>query len=289
MLECIDRVQLAVSDRRALAAAFARLLDAAVTSEDAVAPLAARRTTLAAGQALLELLEPDGAGPVADHLATAGPGIFAAGAASADLGALAHRLIAARVDFAEADGQLFLAPAATGGTGLRCVVSALRDAPAAPGLISHLYEVTNLVPDVAAAAARYTALFDLAPERFCPIESAEYGYRGTLTMFDPRHRLDRFEVITPYDLVKTMGRFMSKRGPSLYMCFAEAPDLAVIRTRLEEHAPHDWTGATHAAVPDTLFIHPKALGGLMMGVSRTTVGWTWSGHPERVQPAPALP
>ena len=71
------------------------------------------------------------------------------------------------------------------------------------------------------------------------------------------------------------------------MCFAEAPDLAVIRTRLEEHAPGDWTGSTHATVPDTLFIHPRALAGLMMGVSRTTVGWTWSGHPERVQPPPA--
>jgi hypothetical protein len=105
-------------------------------------------------------------------------------------------------------------------------------------------------------------------------------------MFDPRHRLDRIEVITPYDLGKTMGRFLTKRGPCLYMCFAEAPDLAAIRARLEEHAPRDWTGSTHAAVPDTLFIHPKALAGLMMGVSRTTVGWTWSGHPERVQPAP---
>lgn len=26
---------------------------------------------------------------------------------------------------------------------------------------------------------------------------------------------------------------------------------------------------------------------MMMGVSRTTVGWTWSGHPERVVPARA--
>ena len=285
MLSHVDRVQLVVADRRAAAAPFARLLDAAVTSEDAVAPLAARRTTLAAGHAAIELLEPDGAGPVADHLAACGPGLFAAGFATADLDALRHRLIERRADFAEADGQVFLAPAATGDTGLRCVLSPVRDAPAAPGLVTNLYEVTNLVPDWQTAAARYADLFGLDPARYCPIESAEYGYRGTLTMFDPRDRLDRIEAITPYDLAKTMGRFMTKRGPSLYMCFAEAPDLTAIRARLETHAPADWTGPTGAAMPDTLFIHPKALGGLMLGVSRTTFGWTWSGHPERVRPA----
>jgi hypothetical protein len=285
VLARVDRVQVAVTDRPAVAKAFARLLDAIVTAEDAVAPLAARRTTLAAGRAAIELLEPDGAGPVADHLARSGAGLFAAGFAADDLDALRHRLIERRMDFAEADGQLFLGPAATGDTGLRCVLSPLRDAPSAPGLITHLYEVTNLVPDWEAVAARYTVILDLAPDRFCPIASTEYGYRGTLTMFDPRDRLDRIEVITPYDLGKTMGRYMSKRGPCLYMCFAEAPDLALIRDRLQAHAPGQWTGPPDAAAPDTLFIHPPALGGMMMGVSRTTFGWTWSGHPDRVRPA----
>jgi hypothetical protein len=285
VLAAVDRIQLAVPDRRAAAAPFVRLLDAAVTAEDAVAPLGARRTTLAAGRAAIELLEPDGAGPVADHLADAGPGLFAGGFASDDLDALKHHLIASRVDFAEAGEQLFLAPAATGGTGLRCVLSPRRDGPAAPGLVSHLYEVTNLVADWEAATARYTELFALDRSRYCPIESAEYGYRGVLTMFEPRTRLDRIEVITPHEPAKTMGRFMTKRGPCLYMCFAEAPDLGAIRARLEAHAPADWTGPTGPAAPDTLFIHPKALAGLMMGVSRTTFGWTWSGHPERVRSA----
>jgi hypothetical protein len=281
MLAAVDRIQLAVPDRRAAAAPFARLLDAAVTAEDAVAPLGARRTTLAAGRAAIELLEPDGAGAVADHLAAAGPGLFAAGFAATDLDALRHRLVERRVDFAEAGGQLLLAPTATGGTGLRCVLSPLRDGPVAPGLITHLYEVTNLVADWETTTAHYTDLFDLAPERFCPIASPEYGYRGMLTMFEPRERLDRIEVITPHDAAKTMGRFMAKRGASLYMCFAEAPDLAAIRERLQSHAPHDWTGSPHAAVPDTVFIHPKALGGVMMGISRRSYAWTWSGHPER--------
>jgi hypothetical protein len=287
MLERVDRVQLAVADRRAAAAWFARLLSAEVASEDAVAPLAARRTTLRAGRAEVELLEPDGAGAVADHLGERGPGLFAAGFAAAELGAVRERLVAQRVSFAEAGDQLLLAPVATGGHGLRCVLTPLVDRPAAPGLITHLYEVTNLVADHVSAAARYAERFGLATERFCPIESAEFGYRGVLTMFAPDERLDRIECITPYDLEKTMGRFMRKRGETLYMCFAEAADLAPICARLAEHAPGAWTPVGAGGTPDTLFIHPAALAGMMMGISRTTVGWTWSGHPERVRPAPA--
>lgn len=285
MLARVDRVQLAAADRKAVTAALVRLLGAAPVREDAVQPLAARRTTLALGTSEIEILAPDGPGPVAHHLSTHGPGLFAAGFAVADPDALRSRLAARRVAFAEAGEQTHLAPDATGGHGLRCVLSPARPAPAPVGLVTHLYEVTNLVGDAAAVTAHYADLFGLDAARFCPITSAEYGYRGTLTMFDPTERLDRIEVITPYDDAKTMGRFMHKHGPSLYMCFAESADTPAIRARLEEHAPGDWTGSRTDPVPDVLFLHPKALGGTMLGVSRTTYGWIWSGRAERVRPA----
>ena len=101
-------------------------------------------------------------------------------------------------------------------------------------------------------------------------------------MFDPATRLDRIECITPTDATKTMGRFKARRGPCLYMCFMEAPDLRPIIARLEEHARGDWSAAPGGAATDTLFIHPNALAGLLLGVSRTSVAWSWSGHPERV-------
>jgi len=125
-------------------------------------------------------------------------------------------------------------------------------------------------------------VFDLAAERYRPIESAAFGYRGVLTMFDPATRLDRIECVTPHDAAKTMGRFMAKRGECLYMCFLEAPDLRPIVARLEEHAPSDWSAAPGGTATDTLFVHPKALAGLLLGVSRTSVAWLWSGAPERV-------
>jgi hypothetical protein len=283
MLDRVDRIQVAVTDRAAAAVAFRRLLGAEPVREDAVAPLAARRTVLRLGASEVELLAADGPGPVADHLRLVGPGLFAAGFASSRIDDLRVRLVRDEVAFAEAEGQLFLPPEATGGHGLRCVLSPARGEVAPGALVSFLYEVTNLVEDAGATSTRYADLFGLDQARFAPIESAEFGYRGVLTLFDRATRLDRVECITPYDGAKTMGRFMRKRGESLYMCFAEARDLAPIVARLEEHAPGDWSNGAPAG--DTLFVHPRALAGVLLGISRETVGWLWSGHPERVRPA----
>ena len=58
-----------------------------------------------------------------------------------------------------------------------------------------------------------------------------------------------------------------------------------VRERLLEHAPRDWTGPADVPMPDNLFVHPRALDGALMGVSRDTFAWTWSGDPSRVRPA----
>lgn len=89
-------------------------------------------------------------------------------------------------------------------------------------------------------------------------------------------------MITPTDAGQTMGRFFGRRGPSLYMCDAEAHDLEPLRERLLDHAPDERTGPPSGVPPDNLFVHPRALAGLLLGVSRTTCAWTWSGKPERV-------
>ncbi len=81
-----------------------------------------------------------------------------------------------------------------------------------------------------------------------------------------------------------MGRYCEKFGPSMYMCYGETDDLPALRERLKKLAPEDWTGSDDN--PDGLFINPRALGGVMVGVSRATYAWTWSGYPERVTPAP---
>ena len=41
-------------------------------------------------------------------------------------------------------------------------------------------------------------------------------------------------------------------------------------------------GAAPKAERDGLWVRPSALCGLLLGISRTTVGWEWSGQPARV-------
>ena len=279
MLTQVDRVQVVVRDRRASVAAFARLLDAGVVREDRIRGLMARRTVLRLGSSEVELLEPDGAGTVADFLAHTQGGLFAAGFATRDVQRLRAQLAARGVACAEEGGQLFLTAESLRIPGLRAVISPAAELPAA-GLVQHLYEATLVVQDFAAVARDTASTFGLDASHFVPIRSQEFGYEGMLTLFHP-DRLDRIEIITPNDPAKTMGRFVARRGPCWYMCFAEAIDLRPIRSRLLEYAPHDWTGPRDG-IPDSLFIHPKALGGMMLGVSRATHAWTWSGHPERV-------
>lgn len=284
MLQRVDRVQLAVRDREAAAETFAHVLGAVRVRQDRVAALAARRTVLQAGESAFELLEPEGDGPVAAFVERWGEGLYAAGFSTADVQALAARFDAEGVRYTAEGDQLFIRGDQT--FGMPAVIS-----PAAPrervGLITWLYEVTNVVGDWQAAAERYTRIFGLDPTRFCPIDSPQYGYRGTLTLFDPPHRLDRIEITQTYDPEKPMARFHARRGDSLYMCFAETDDAGAIERRLRErNLRYAYTNPRHPA--EGVFIHPSALHGMLMGVSLTNVAWVWSGRPD-LAPAGSQP
>jgi hypothetical protein len=286
MLTRVDRIQLAVPDRRAAAAGWVALLGAEPAGKQRIDCLGARCSRYRLGRGWIELLEPDGAGPVADAVGQRGGHLFAAGAATDDLDGLVAHLRRQGVEPALEDGQAYLDPAATGGIGLRAVLSS--DAELEPvGGVDFLYEVTLLVRDAPAAVDRCASLFDLDPRSFVPIESKQYGYSGSLTLFD-RDRLGRFEVITPNDAGNTMGRFFARVGEAFYMAFAESGALAAI----EERARARGDGFTvvppdrrEGRAADTIFLHPAALGGMMLGLSRPTLAWQWSGHPERVEAA----
>jgi hypothetical protein len=275
-------MQLAVRDRSAAADTFAAVLGAEKLREDSVAALGAQRTVVRAGAAEFELLEADGPGPVADHLANRPEGIFAGGFATRDVGALARHLDAQGIIHAEEGGQLFIRPEQT--RGMRMVISPLQMADDGqmgstqrPGLISHLYEVTNIVRDHEDAARFYARAFALDDSRFCPIKSDQWGYTGTLTLFDPPAHLDRIEL-TQTNQPLAMGRFYERRGESIYMCYAETADTAPIVAALEELGARYTAGREDGG--GNIFLHPTALCGMLMGISRTNLAWTWSGHPE---------
>ena len=283
MLTRIDRVQLAVPDRAAAAAGWLDLLGAEPAGEDRIDCLGALRSRYRLGRGYVELLEPAGAGPVADAVGKRGGHLFAAGAATADLDALVDHLKDQGIEPTREAEQVFIDPAAAGAVGYRAVLSPDEELPRV-GEIDFLYEVTLLVGDAKSAVEQCSTLFGLDSDAYVPIQSSHYGYEGVLTLFD-RDRLHRFEVITPSDAEKTMGRFHSRFGESFYMAFAETDRLGEIERRAREHSIPITVvpAAKHEGATDTIFVHPPALGGMMLGLSRPTLAWSWSGHPERVE------
>jgi hypothetical protein len=268
---------LAVHDGEFASATFAAVLGAEKVRVDTLgAPYNARRTTVQAGDSEFDLLEPDGAGLVEQYLQTHREGIFGAGFATADLEGVERSLAASNIELQRYGSQLFVEPGQT--RGMRTVIQA-SEPRSTVGLITHLYEVTNIVNDWEEAAGFYAAAFGLDAARFSPLTSSMWGYTGTLTLFDPPSKLDRIELTQITEPRKAMGRFFEKHGPSVYMCFAETEDAAAIQARLDEREAR-WTPTENEYPGAGLFIHPTSLHGMLMGISYTNVAWLWSGRPE---------
>lgn len=285
MLTQIDRVVLATHDAHATARNWIGLLGAEPAGVDQIALLGARRTRLRLAQGYVELLEPDGTGAVADALAARGRAhVFAAGVATDDIPALKRRLKDQGVDAPEENGQLHLDAATLGIPGLRLVASA-HEARLPVGLADFFYETTLLDPTPSVSVARLAALFGLDRGIECPIASETFGYEGALTLFRPG-ALHRFEIINPVKPGTTMARQMSKLGPAMYMAFAESARIGEIEARARAAGVGQTVdrpvGRANDRMPDQLWLHPDTLGGMMLGVSRPGMAWTWSGAPERV-------
>lgn len=281
MLTRVDRMQLAVRDRAAAAETFARLLDAKTVREDESAILGAKRITVQAGISEFELCEPTSDGPVRDFLERWGEGLLSAGFSTPDLSALCQRLSEHKVLWRDEGDQIHIEASQT--PGLRTVLTQDVERERV-GPLQWLYEVTNVVDDHKAAAEFYADVFGLDTSRFSPIKSEDYGYKGQLTLFDPPARLDRIELSQITDPERAMGRFAGKRGQSIYMCYVETDDVAGVIERLERNdARHARRKDAHN--PEGLFIHPSALHGVLMGVSRTNLAWNWSGRPELAKAA----
>jgi hypothetical protein len=285
MLSRIDRIQLAVPDAPAAAKGWVGLLGAELAGQDRINGLGAIRHRLRAGTGFVELLVPDGPGPVADAVAERGTHLYAAGAATPDLGALAAHLKARGISPLAEAGQFHLTEQDTGIDGLRMVLSADEALPQV-GDIDFFYEATILSDDTAGITRKLNALFGLDERNYTEIVSEVFGYRGTLTLFE-KDKLHRLEVIEPTVSGTTMDRYFRKFGQSLYMAFAETKAI----NRIAERAAAAGAGFTldrpedrPAHLPsDQLWLHPKTLGGMMLGLSRPSMAWSWSGHPERVE------
>lgn len=284
----VDRITMVVTDREAVAKCWQDILQAEVVGQRYSALMGGQASMLAFGSSLVELVEPDETGVAADSLSRAGgrSHLFAAGIAVSDLMSLRANLLAHEISYEVDDGQLLLFPDAIGVDGLHLTINGIQ-ARAKVGLADYLYEATLLTDQVDQVCDRIKTVLNNNGEAFVPIQSQKFGYSGQLTLFRSGH-LHRIEVIHPNKPGTTMQRFHQKFGQSLYMAFCESEDILEI----ERRALDNGAGVTvdrpadraDDQMPDQLWLHPSALGGMMLGVSRPTRAWNWSGAPERVQP-----
>jgi hypothetical protein len=284
MLSEIDRVQLATPDAVSAAAKWRDLVGAEEIRKDRVALLGARRTILRAGAADIELLEPDGTGVVEKELKRRGRAhLFAAGASSPDPGKVAEHARTKGAQHGEEGDQHFLCLEIEGAP-IRFVISEPEPRKRA-GDLDFLYEATVLAADQAGAVRKIRDAFALDESHFTTITSQAFGYTGVLTLFE-EGALHRFEVITPIDKQKTMGRYHAREGASFYMAFAESGRMAEIERKARAAEAGITVDRPAERAPertaDQLWLHPPSLGGMMLGISRPSMAWRWSGHPERV-------
>ena len=281
MLDYVDRILVAVRSLDAAESNYANIL-AARRVEDFDSPwLNARVRRMQLGATQVELCEPRGEGVVQKHLEQWGEGLMYGGVSTPDLEAFTRYLAVHQVRFTAADGRLYLEPSDLHNMPL--VVSTTARNARGEGPIEFLYELTMVLDspwqDV---AARYADGLGLEPQRNVGISFERFGYTGTLMMFDA-DRLDRIELSEAHDPAFAMGRFSAKRGDALYMCYVQTDDVADIVARLDRHGQR-YTRRTQTPVErDGLWIHPSALNGVLMGVSRQSLAWQWSGRPDRVQ------
>jgi len=276
MLKRVDRVQIVIGDRAEAKSAAATIFGAELVREDEVKSLGAKRAVFQLGASRIEFLEADGAGPVADFAARwGGGGLYAAGFSVAELEEAAALFNRNGIKFAREGSHLFLDSTAT--CGMPTVISTFEELPRV-GAVNWIYEVTNVVADWHATAERYTRIFGLDSSKYVPIEHQEFGYTGTLTMFDAPARLDRIDISQP-TTEAAMGRFHRRHGDSLYMFYVETDSVETIAERLRGRQGR--FTPRREGLHDGLWIHPTAFCGVLVGVSRTNVAWRWSGDPER--------
>jgi len=275
MLKRVDRVQIVVRDRAEAQSAASAIFGAEFVRDDEVKLLGARRTVCQVGASIVEFLEANGAGRIADFARQRGGGLYAAGFSVAELEEAAALFNRTGIKFEREGGQLFLDSMTT--CGMPTVVSTFHELSPV-GAIKWMYEVTNVVADWRATAERYTRIFGLDSSKYVPIEHADFGYTGTLTMFDVPARLDRIEISQP-TRAAAMGQFHRRHGDSLYMFYVETDSVEAVADRLREREGR--FTPRKEGLHDGLWIHPTAFCGVLVGVSRTNVAWRWSGDPGR--------
>lgn len=284
MLESVDRILVVVNDLNEAQNNYSNILGAAPVRDYRSDFLAADVRVMELGKSWVELVKPSDDGPAMKRLQRSGEGLLFGGVSVSDLDLFSDHLNQKGINFTKADGRIYLDSGQLYGLPLAVSESGARISGQDSALTAFLYELTVVLKTQwTRVADDYSGYFGLDAKNRVGITFPRFGYEGSLLMFNDEH-LDRIELSEAHDPAYPMGRFSSKHGDGLYMCYVETNDIAELISRLEHHGARYVRRTDTPVERDGLWLHPSALNGVLMGVSRRTLAWQWSGKPDRVEP-----
>ena len=120
-------------------------------------------------------------------------------------------------------------------------------------MLGDIVELSVVVRDLDAAAARYTRLFGLREHRRS--ESKDFGFRNAILPLGTGH----IELLQPTDPEKAVGRFLARRGEGVYLVGFECADIPGSVTKLRAAGAH-----VDSPRADIAWVHPRDAHGLFV-------------------------
>jgi methylmalonyl-CoA/ethylmalonyl-CoA epimerase len=120
-------------------------------------------------------------------------------------------------------------------------------------MLGDIVELSVVVSDLDAAAARFTKLFGLRVHR--RETSERFGFKNAILPTGIGH----IELMQPTDPAKAVGKFLAKRGEGVYLVGFECADVtAAVATLRGDGVQVD------SPRPDIAWVHPRETHGLFV-------------------------
>jgi methylmalonyl-CoA/ethylmalonyl-CoA epimerase len=120
-------------------------------------------------------------------------------------------------------------------------------------MLGDIVELSVVVRDLDAAAARFTKLFGLREHRRETHDS--FGFRNAILPTGIGH----IELLQPTDPAKAVGRFLARRGEGVYLVGFECADVAGSVARLRDAGVQ-----VDSPRPEIAWVHPRETHGLFV-------------------------
>jgi methylmalonyl-CoA/ethylmalonyl-CoA epimerase len=120
-------------------------------------------------------------------------------------------------------------------------------------MLGDIIELSVVVRDLDAAAARFTKLFGLSVHRRETHEG--FGFKNAILPTGIGH----IELMQPTDPAKAVGRFLARRGEGVYLVGFECADVAGSVAKLRAGGVQ-----VDSPRPDLAWVHPRETHGLFV-------------------------